>query len=134
MGHVERRASGAARGNARLEPDQFGLPGPAGVDAKQAWVISGWGVPDPLRRYNLAKKAGNKELVHLRDTFWLTEAAHEDASSTMLRLARILADRRPFSVAAGTADRALRSATSTLPLFSDSTAPRPGRWPSPPPW
>jgi acetyl esterase/lipase len=56
------------------------LPGPAGVDAKQAWVISGWGVLDPLLRYNLAKKAGNKELVHLHDTFWLTEAAHEDAS------------------------------------------------------
>ena len=56
------------------------LSGPAGVDAKQAWVISGWGVLDPLLRYNLAKKAGNKELVHLHDTFWLTEAAHEDAS------------------------------------------------------
>jgi len=56
------------------------LPGPVGVDAKQAWVISGWGVLDPLLRYNLAKKAGNKELVHLHDTFWLTEAAHEDAS------------------------------------------------------
>src|SRR5215468_6787881 len=27
------------------------LPGPAGVDARQAWVISGWGVLDPLLRY-----------------------------------------------------------------------------------
>ena len=26
------------------------LPGPAGVDAAQAWVISGWGVLDPLLR------------------------------------------------------------------------------------
>jgi acetyl esterase len=63
-----------------LSPIYSTLPGPAGVDAKQAWVISGWGVLDPLLRYNLAKKAGNKELVHLHDSFWLTEAAHEDAS------------------------------------------------------
>jgi hypothetical protein len=59
---------------------------PAGIDAKQAWVISGWGVLDPLLRYNLAKKAGNKELVHLHDTFWLTEAAHEDASPPAMPL------------------------------------------------
>ena len=39
-----------------LSPIYSALPGPAGVDAKQAWVISGWGVLDPLLRYNLAKK------------------------------------------------------------------------------
>jgi hypothetical protein len=38
-----------------LNPTYSALPGPAGVDAKQACVI-------------------------LHDTFWLTEAAHEDAS------------------------------------------------------
>ena len=39
-----------------LKPNYSALPGPAGIDAKQAWVISGWGVVDPLLRYNLAKK------------------------------------------------------------------------------
>ncbi|HTV88459.1 MAG TPA: alpha/beta hydrolase, partial [Stellaceae bacterium] len=33
------------------------------VDARVAFVISGWGVLDPLLRYHLAKKAGNSELV-----------------------------------------------------------------------
>jgi acetyl esterase/lipase len=62
------------------------LPGPAGVDATQAWVISGWGVLDPLLRYNLAKQAGKKDLVHHHDTFWLTEEAHAEAAPpTMLK-------------------------------------------------
>jgi len=45
------------------------------VNASQAWVISGWGVLDPLLRYELAKKAGNKELVENHHAFWGTEAA-----------------------------------------------------------
>jgi acetyl esterase/lipase len=62
------------------------LPGPAGVDATQAWVISGWGVLDPLLRYNLAKQAGKQDLVHHHDTFWLTEEAHAEAAPpTMLK-------------------------------------------------
>src|SRR5690348_15402249 len=34
-----------------------------GSDAHLAFVISGWGVLDPLLRYELAKKAGNAELL-----------------------------------------------------------------------
>src|SRR5580700_10305087 len=33
------------------------------VDARLAFVISGWGVLDPLLRYHIAKEVGNKELV-----------------------------------------------------------------------
>ena len=33
------------------------------TDARVAFVISGWGVLDPLLRYHLAKQAGNAELV-----------------------------------------------------------------------
>ena len=62
------------------------LPGPAGVDATQAWVISGWGVLDPLLRYNLAKKAGKADLIRNHDAFWLTEEAHAEAAPpTMLK-------------------------------------------------
>ena len=35
------------------------LPEAPEIDARQSWVISGWGVLDPLLRYHLAKKAGN---------------------------------------------------------------------------
>jgi acetyl esterase/lipase len=66
------------------DPRYTVLPGPAGVDARQAWVISGWGVLDPLLRYNLAKAAGNTELVRLHDSFWLTEEAHAEASPPLM--------------------------------------------------
>src|SRR5438874_9745644 len=50
------------------------------TDARVAFVISGWGVLDPLLRYHLAKKAGNAELVHNHDNFWGSEAAMSEAS------------------------------------------------------
>jgi len=50
------------------------------VDARAAFVISGWGVLDPLLRYHLAKKAGNAELVENHHAFWATEAAMSEAS------------------------------------------------------
>ena len=46
-----------------------------GVDARLAFVISGWGVLDPLLRYELAKKAGNAELLENHHNFWGDEAA-----------------------------------------------------------
>ena len=85
-----------------LSPIYSALPGPAGVDAKQAWVISGWGVLDPLLRYNLAKKADNKELVHLHDTFWLNERSptavrRKRKNRAVARSnARVLRRRRPL--------------------------------------
>jgi acetyl esterase/lipase len=50
------------------------------IDAKLAYVISGWGVLDPLLRYNLAKKAGNAELIEHHHQFWGTEAAMSDGN------------------------------------------------------
>jgi acetyl esterase/lipase len=51
-----------------------------GVDAHVAWVISGWGVLDPLLRYHLAKKNGNDELVENHHAFWGDEAAMSEGS------------------------------------------------------
>jgi acetyl esterase len=45
-----------------------------GIDARVAFVISGWGVLDPLLRYELAKKAGNAELLENHHNFWRDEA------------------------------------------------------------
>ena len=50
------------------------------VDARMAFVISGWGVLDPLLRYHIAKEVGNKELVANHDAYWRTEAAMSDGS------------------------------------------------------
>ncbi len=45
------------------------------IDAKPAFVISGWGVLDPLLRYELAKQAGNAELLDNHHNFWGDAAA-----------------------------------------------------------
>ncbi len=50
------------------------------IDARVAFVISGWGVLDPLLRYHLARKAGNRGLVGNHDTFWGSEAAMSEGS------------------------------------------------------
>jgi acetyl esterase len=51
------------------------------TDARVAFVISGWGVLDPLLRYHLAKQAGNAELVEHHHAFWGDgEAAMSEAS------------------------------------------------------
>jgi acetyl esterase len=51
-----------------------------GIDARVAFVISGWGVLDPLLRYHLAKKASNAELVENHHAYWGTEAVMSEAS------------------------------------------------------
>ncbi|HEX3952628.1 MAG TPA: alpha/beta hydrolase [Stellaceae bacterium] len=50
------------------------------TDARVAFVISGWGVLDPLLRYHLAKKAGNAELIENHHAFWGDEAAMSEGS------------------------------------------------------
>ena len=50
------------------------------VDAGVAFVISGWGVLDPLLRYHLAKQAGNAELIENHHAFWGDEATMSEAS------------------------------------------------------
>jgi acetyl esterase len=50
------------------------------IDARVAFVISGWGVLDPLLRYHLAKQAGNAELVDNHHAFWGDEAAMSEGS------------------------------------------------------
>ena len=56
------------------------LPEAPDTDARVAYVISGWGVLDPLLRYHLAKKAGNAELVENHHAFWGSEAVMSEAS------------------------------------------------------
>jgi acetyl esterase len=50
------------------------------LDARLAFVISGWGVLDPLLRYELAKKTGNAELLENHHQFWGDETAMAEAN------------------------------------------------------
>ena len=72
---------------AGMRPDDAryaALQGPAGVDAKQAFVISGWGVLCPLLRYQLAQTAKNDALIANHHAFWVTEAAMAEASPPLM--------------------------------------------------
>jgi acetyl esterase/lipase len=50
------------------------------IDARVAFVISGWGVLDPLLRYHLAKQAGAGEVVEHHHLFWGDEATMSEGS------------------------------------------------------
>ena len=50
------------------------------IDAGLAFVISGWGVLDPVARYALARTRGNAGMVDNHDRFWGSEAAMADGS------------------------------------------------------
>ena len=61
-------------------PPQAGEGRVGETDARVAFVISGWGVLDPLLRYHLAKEAGNAELVENHHAFWGDEPTMSEAS------------------------------------------------------
>jgi acetyl esterase len=54
------------------------------IDARLAFVISGWGVLDPLLRYRIAKEAGNTELLESHHRYWGSEAAMEEGNPPRL--------------------------------------------------
>jgi acetyl esterase len=55
-----------------------------GTDATLAFVISGWGVLDPLARYKLAQRLGKAELVKNHDAFWGSEDAMSEGSPPLI--------------------------------------------------
>ncbi len=54
-----------------------------GMDAKLAFVVSGWGVLFPLVRYNLAKAANRPDLTVNHDTFFGSEAGQIEATPAL---------------------------------------------------
>jgi acetyl esterase len=55
-----------------------------GIDAKLAFVVSGWGVLFPLERYKLAKAKGNEELAKDHDRFFGSEDAQIEATPALI--------------------------------------------------
>jgi acetyl esterase len=54
------------------------------MNAKLAFVVSGWGVLFPLERYKLAKARGDEELVKGHDTFFGNEATQIEATPALI--------------------------------------------------
>ena len=72
---------------AAMRPDDeryAALPDALDIDARQAFVISGWGVLCPHLRYGLAKAAGNAELLKSHRDFWGDEAAMAEGSPVLM--------------------------------------------------
>src|SRR5260221_7718944 len=54
------------------------------MDAKLAFVVSGWGVLFPLERYKLAKAAGRPDLTVNHDTFFGSEETQLEATPALV--------------------------------------------------
>jgi acetyl esterase len=54
------------------------------IDAKLAFVVSGWGVLFPLERYKLAKAKGDENLAKSHDIFFGSEAAQIEATPALI--------------------------------------------------
>jgi acetyl esterase/lipase len=54
------------------------------VDAKLAFVVSGWGVLFPLERYKLAKAKGDEKLAQDHDRFFGSEDAQIEATPALI--------------------------------------------------
>ena len=59
------------------------LPEAPEMDAKLAFVVSGWGVLFPLERYKLAQAEGKLDLVKSHDTFFRDEATQVEATPAL---------------------------------------------------
>jgi acetyl esterase/lipase len=53
------------------------------LDAKLAYVISGWGVLFPLERYKLAKEKGDQEIIKSHETFFSNEDMQIEATPAL---------------------------------------------------
>jgi acetyl esterase/lipase len=80
------------------------LPDAPALDARLAFVVSGWGVLDPLLRYRLAKAAGNAELLDNHHKFWGDEAAMREGSVPAILEAGETVDLPPALVFGGDRD------------------------------
>jgi len=80
------------------------LPGALETDARLAYVVSGWGVLEPLLRYRLAKERGNRHFVESHDAYWGSEAAMSDGSPPLILERGELVDLPPALIFQGTAD------------------------------
>jgi acetyl esterase len=60
------------------------LPEAPEMDAKLAFVVSGWGVLFPLERYKLAKAQGRPDLAQNHDTYFGDEATQLEATPALV--------------------------------------------------
>jgi len=77
---------------------------PASAGSRLAFVVSGWGVIDPLLRYRLAKEAGAQNFIASHHAFWGDETAMTDGSPPAILQRGDQRDLPPTLVFQGDAD------------------------------
>jgi acetyl esterase len=88
------------------DPRYQTIPAPhlKAIDARLAFVISGWGVLEPLLRYRLAKERGSQQFVKSHDAFWGSEEAMSDGSPPLMLERGEKVDLPPAMIFQGTDD------------------------------
>jgi len=74
------------------------------MDAKVAFVVSGWGVLYPLERYKIAKATGNAGIMKNHETFFHDEQAQIEATPALILERGEKVSTPPALVFQGTAD------------------------------
>ncbi|HEY7064211.1 MAG TPA: alpha/beta hydrolase [Chloroflexota bacterium] len=80
------------------------LPGGDGLDATLAYVISLWGVLDPLGRYRMARAKGLDHYLTFHDAYFGSEATQEEANPLMILRRGERVELPPALLIQGTAD------------------------------
>jgi acetyl esterase len=75
------------------------------IDAKVAFVATGWAVIDPLQRYHLAQSANAQELIRAHHAFWGNEAMMSDGDPPLILERGEPVDLPPAFLFHGTKDR-----------------------------
>jgi acetyl esterase/lipase len=91
-----------------LQPDDpryaaLALPG-APTDATLAYAIAGWPVADPLARFRMAQKVGNKGLLDAHAKYWSSEEEMADGNPQQLLARGKFGKLPPLLVLQGTND------------------------------
>jgi acetyl esterase len=89
------------------DPRYRALPFPEApeLDAKVAFVATGWAVVDPLQRYHLAERARAQTLLKAHHAFWGSEAAMSDGSPPRILERGEKVDLPPAFLYQGSADK-----------------------------
>ncbi|HUK61158.1 MAG TPA: alpha/beta hydrolase [Stellaceae bacterium] len=89
------------------DPRYAALPFPEApnLDAKVAYVATGWAVMDPVQRYHLAQQRGAEGLIKAHHAFWGDERMMSDGDPPLILARGEKVDMPPAFLFQGTADQ-----------------------------
>ena len=86
------------------DPRYAALPGPAGIDAKLAYVVLGWPVLDPLARFRMAQEKKIDRFLQAHAAYFPDEAAMSEGNPQLILERGEKTERPPLLILQGTND------------------------------